>query len=64
MNWKQFETPELENWQFQECETCRGFWEILAKDNDGNRVCRNGASSPELLLEEVVAEALEIERLR
>lgn len=52
----------LDGWRFSSQETCRGYWEVSGMGPRGRRVLRTGTMSPEVLLEECIADAQELDR--
>ena len=60
-SWYRFD-EHLEGWRFRSRETCRGVWEVEGiRQSDGLSVSRNGASDPNLLFEECIADARELD---
>ena len=51
----------LANWRFKLSEPCTGVWEVSGADLKGRIVSRTGTADPELVLEECVADAMEME---
>ncbi|MGK0240435.1 MAG: hypothetical protein ACI92G_003921 [Candidatus Pelagisphaera sp.] len=52
----------IEGWRFSSQETCREYWEVSGVGPKGRRVLRTGTMSPEILLEECIADAQELDR--
>ena len=62
MNSDRSDASGLEGWRFSSRETCRGYWEVVGVDGNGRSVLRTGTMAPEILLEDCIGDAQELER--